>query len=143
MARVALTCWFTITALLGPGVCCCSFANASPITANGQTTSATKPTKSCCQQEVPPCGDNGKSEPGKPSKCPCNHGKQASTLPATASTTADLVTQLNLLDVLGVWLLASFALEYPAIPSASADTSPPVAKLAGRDLLAVYSVLRC
>ncbi len=148
MCHIALTLCFTITTLLGPEVCCCSFSStqrpATP-TADRQQTPITKRVKSCCQQEVPPCGDNGKPnpEPGKPSKCPCEHDKPVKTLAANGTTTADLAAQLKLLDVLCVWLLTSFTFESPAITASAADTSPPVPKLAGRDLLAAYSLLRC
>lgn len=143
MPRVALTLWFAITALLGPRVCCCSFANASPPARHGQTTPATKPVKSCCQPEALPCGDDGKPnpEPVKPSKCPCEHDKPVRTLAATVSTTADLAAQLKLLDVLRVWLPTPF--ESSAVTVVAADASPPVPKLAGSDLLAAYSLLRC
>ena len=147
MFRVALTFWFTIAALLGPRACCCSFANSSraPV-ANGQATSSAKPVKSCCQQqESLPCGDNGKQnpQPDKPSKCPCEHDKPAKTLPATGAASADLATHLELLDVFCVWLLASPTFDSPVATSASDDTPSPVLKVAGRDLLAAYSLLRC
>lgn len=144
--RAVVTLWFSITALLGPQVCCCSFANSSHApAANGQTTSSTRPVKSCCQQESPPCGDNGKPnpQPDKPSKCPCERDKPAKTLPATGAASADLATQLELLNVFCAWLLASPTFDSPVATSASADTPPPVLKVAGRDLLAAYSLLRC
>lgn len=149
MSRVALTLWFTITTLLGPGVCCCSFASslrsATPVSSEGQPAPATKPVKACCHQDAPPCGDHGKPkpEPGKPSKCPCEHGKQAKPLPPSGSATADLTFHLRLLDTLFVgallWVDPDLAVPTPAV----ADTSRTVTKLAGRDLLAVYSLLRC
>jgi len=144
MVHAAITLWFAITTLLGPWVCCCSLANpAHPTVTYGQTAPTSKPTKSCCHQEAPPSGENGKPEPGKPSKCPCEHPKPVVSLAATGTATADLAAQLNLLDVLCVWLLASFTFDSPAVASASAYTSPPFAKLAGRDMLAAYSLLRC
>lgn len=147
MGRIALTLWFAITTLLGPGVCCCSFASsphpANPAPTDVKTAPTAKPVKACCHQEAPPCGEQDKQEPGKPSKCPCEHDKQAEALPPGGNATADLAAQLKLTDTLFVGLADSFAFNFSTITSASADTSRPVFKLAGRDLLAVYSVLRC
>lgn len=149
MARVALTLWFTVTTLLGPGVCCCSFASsphpATPSSASADPARAATPVKPCCQREAPPCGEHGQQnpEPGKPSKCPCEHGKQVKTLPPGGQANADFAAQLKWIDSLFVGLLACFAFDLGATASASPDTSPPVAKLAGRDLLAAYSLLRC
>lgn len=149
MWRIALTFWFTITTLLGPGVCCCSFASSphpvNPAHTDVKTVPAAKPVKPCCHQEAPPCGEQDKQnpEPGKPSKCPCEHDKQVKTLPPSGNATADLAAQLKLTDTLFVGLAGSFAFDFGTITSASADTSRLVVKLAGRDLLAVYSLLRC
>jgi hypothetical protein len=112
----------------------------------GEPTPAAKPVKPCCHQEAPPCGDHGKSkspEPGKPSKCPCEHGKQAKPLPPTESANADLALQLRLLDTLFVGTLLWVDPDLAPPTSAVAAASLPVAKLSGRDLLAVYSLLRC
>lgn len=149
MGRIALTLWFTITTLLGPWVCCCSFAS-SPHPANlartdVKTVPTAKPVKACCHQEAPPCGEQDKQnpKPGNPSKCPCEHDKQAEALPPGGNATADFAAQLKLTDTLFVGLAGSFAFNFSTITSVSPDTSRPVVKLAGRDLLAAYSILRC
>lgn len=143
MGRVALTLWFTITTLLGPGVCCCSFATAKP-TAAGERPSA-KPVKSCCDRHDSPCCPDGRKhrEPGEPSKCPCEKGKQVTAVPPAATTTTDLSAQLKLFDALFVSLLSCSAFDLPAVDSVFADTSPPAVQPAGRELLAAYSLLRC
>lgn len=150
MTRVALTLWFTIATLAGPGVCCCSFASSSATTAlpaeNGQTVPAPKPVKSCCQTAPQQCGEQGKQnpDPSKPSKCPCEHGKQAtSSLPTSGHGGTDLVAQLKLIDALFVGFMATSAFDSSTVTPTRADTSPPVSRLAGRDLLAAYSTLRC
>lgn len=149
MGRAALTFWFTITTLLGPGVCCCSFASSphpvNPVSTGGKTVPAAKPAKPCCHQEAPPCGEQDKQnpEPGKPSKCPCEHTKQAKTLPPSGNANADFAAQLKLTDILFVGLAGTFALDLGTITPAPADASRSVVKLSGRDLLAVYSLLRC
>lgn len=150
MSRVALTLWFTITALLGPGVCCCSFAavphSVTPTSVDGRPVPAKVPVRSCCHQEAPPCGDQGRPQPSgpvKPSKCPCEHGKQAKPLPPSGVTNADLVAHLRLLDTLFVGILLWTDPDLAPPTSGVTDTSQPVIKPYGRDLLAVYSLLRC
>lgn len=139
MGRLALTFWFAFTTLLGPGVCCCSFASA----ADGRASSGLA--KSCCDQNAPPCGPDGKhhQEPGKPSKCPCEKGKQVNTLPPAGTTTTDFTAQLKLIDSLFVGLLLPYLLDLGTVTAATSDTSQPVVRLGGRDLLAAYSILRC
>ncbi|VTU01701.1 unnamed protein product [Gemmataceae bacterium] len=143
MWRFALTFWFTVTTLLGPGVCCCSFASATPTDTGGR--SSTTAAKSCCDQSTPPCGSDGKhhQEPGKPSKCPCEKGKQVNTLPPADTTTTHFAAQLKLIDSLFFGLLLPYLLDLGTITGATSDTSQPVVRLAGRDLLAAYSILRC
>ncbi len=149
MWRLALTFWFTVTTLLGPGVCCCSFASSphasTSASEGGQAALAATPVKSCCDQNSPPCCPDGKhnQEPGKPSKCPCEKGKQVNTLPPAGSTTTDFAAQLKLIDSLFVGLLLPYLLALGPITAATSDTSQPVVRLAGRDLLAAYSILRC
>ncbi len=149
MTRVALTLWFTVTALLGPKVCCCSFAASprpvTPSAADGQSSPPSKPVKSCCVPDAPPCGEHGKQspEPGKPSKCPCEHGQQVKTLPQSGPTAAELAAHLEWVGDLFAGLLACSASDSGATTSVTTDTSPPVVRLAGRDLLAAYFLLRC
>ena len=138
-----------VTALLGPRVCCCSFA-ASPApatlsSAGGQSSPPTKPVKSCCVPDAPPCGEGGQRspEPGKPSKCPCEHGQHVKAPSPRGHITADLADELKWIDNLFDGLLAFSASDPGATTSVTADTSPPVVRLAGRDLLAAYSLLRC
>jgi len=146
MGRVALTLWFSITTLLAPGACCCSFA-ASPQTEASATkpAPATKPTKSCCHQETSPCADHGKPkpEPVKPSKCPCEHAKQVNSLPVGGHANPDISVQLRLLDTCSLDSPLWVEHDLPALTSILTNTSQPVFRLAGRDLLAVYSTLRC
>lgn len=148
MARAALTVWFTVTALLGPSVCCCTFAASHPTpTSNTKQAPPTQATKSCCHkaEEAPSGDDSGqpKPEPIKPPKCPCEHAKQVNALPVAVHANADISTELRLLDArfIGIPLWVEPDLEAPS--SIHTNSSPPVSKLAGRDLLAVYSMLRC
>ncbi len=101
--------------------------------------------KSCCDQNAPPCGPDGKHnhEPGSPSKCPCEKGKQVNSLPPAETTNSDLAAQLKLIETLFVGLLFSYSLNLGTITSATTDTFQTVIRLAGRDLLAAYSQLRC
>jgi hypothetical protein len=153
MDRIALTFAFAIASLLGQGVCCCSFASSrhlvNPAPTDVKTIPTAKPVKSCCQQEalsVLPCSQQDKPnspKPGNPSKCPCKHDPQAKALPPGGHAPADPASQLKLMDTLFVGLAKSLAISFSVINSASADPSPQTVKFAGRDLLAVYSMLRC
>lgn len=149
MGCVALTFWFTITTLLGPGVCCCSFASSphsvTPRSVSGQSARLVTPVKSCCGHSVPPSCPDGKQhhEPGKPSKCPCEKAKEVNTLPPASTPTKELAAQRKLIDILSSSLLLPYLLDLGTITAATADTAHSVVRLAGRDLLAAYSVLRC
>lgn len=140
--RLALTLWFTATTFFGPGVCCCSFAaSVQPGTPEKvRPTPTTKPVKACCHREAPPCDDRPKPEPGK--KCPCEPGKQARSLPAAESARVDVATHLMWLATLADGMPAPFAFTLVTVTSRS-DPSPSPARLAGRDLLAARSLLRC
>ncbi|CAN5468486.1 hypothetical protein BH11PLA2_BH11PLA2_20980 [soil metagenome] len=145
MFRVALTLCFTLTTLLGPGVCCCSFAafaHTNPVSTSGDHLT-TKPIKSCCEQQTPPCGDHDKQKPGKPSKCPCEHGKQVTSLPPDAASTADFVAQIRLLDTLFVFLFVQVEYALSTLASSITLKFEPVSRLAGRDLLTAFCLLRC
>lgn len=149
MCRIALTLWFTITALLGPGVCCCTFGKASdggqPQSSADRDTPASKPARSCCPhgEQPAPCGDHDKPSPSPGKRCPCEHGQHLQSLPASGQAdplSADSLKMLTerLGDVLAPFTvdLISTALGHPVFP-------PPLSRLSGRDLLAVYSLLRC
>lgn len=142
MGRFALTLWFTLTTLLGPGVCCCTVASAKPTEAGEH--SPTKPVKSCCRDNTPPCCPDSQHhpEPGTPAKCPCEKGKQVTALPS-AATTSDLSAQLKLVDALFVGLPSSIAFDLFAPSSTPAAQLPSASGPFGRELLAAYSVLRC
>jgi len=142
MAHVALILWLMVSTLLGPGGCCCSFASLVP---NGVIGMTGTPVKSCCDQDATNCGEPGKGHhaPGQPSKCPCKQKSQVGTLPLSTSANADLVAQLKLIDELFVGMLAPVTFEVGTINSGTTNSYEPVLRLAGRDLLAAYCVLRC
>lgn len=148
MGRVALTVWYTLTTLVGPCVCCCSFA-ATPAAAQAAAAGPSlpaSPVKSCCHTDPQPCGEHGKQnpDPSKPSKCPCEHGKQhATSLPAGGQEGADLVAQLKLIEVLFVGFMTPSGFDLSPFATTPLVTSPPASKPAGRTLLAAYSLLRC
>jgi hypothetical protein len=148
MKTVALTLWFTLTTLLGPGVCRCSLAAATadlPIA--GQPEKAPRPVKSCCEHKSAPAGtkidratqsEPHQSQPHKPSECPCESEKQVTSLPpkGLAAASVELLAGFDALPSAG--LSASHVI-VSVRPAPDRCPSP----LAGRDLLAAYSVLRC
>lgn len=104
------------------------------------------PVKSCCHTDPQPCGEHGKQnpDPSKPSKCPCEHGKQhATSLPPGGQEGTDLVAQLKLIEVLFVGFMAPSGFDLSPFATTVLDTSSPASRPAGRTLLAAYSVLRC
>ena len=146
MGRIALTLWFTLTTLLGPGVCCCNFAASPPTQASDpKPPPAKKATKSCCHTEAPPGEDSSqpKPEPVKPPKCPCEHAKHVNALPVAGHDKADISTDLRLLDAtfVGIPIWPEYDLAAPT--SILASGTQPAFRLAGRDLLAASSMLRC
>jgi len=146
MGRIALTLWFTITSLVGPGVCCCSFAAAKPAAdspTQAEPNHAVQPAKPCCQHEASPCDSRSNSNPDPVKPCPCSHDKQVYSLPSDGDAIAGLSAQLKLFDALFVGFLAPVAFDHSTPASANSNTSQPVLRLAGRDLLSAYSLLRC
>jgi hypothetical protein len=147
--KCALTLWFTLTALLGPGVCCCSLA-AAPLATTSQPAKADgapKRAKSCCEHKLPAGAAKvdraaehapTQGQPPKPGKCPCESEKQATSLPPEAVSAAP-VEQLPSLDASPGDLAGSRP--HLIAPFRFAPDAP--APLAGRSLLAAYSVLRC
>lgn len=143
MGQIGLTLWFAFTTLLGPGVCCCSFALPSVPTAAAseaaKPVSPSKPRKACCHEQSAPCGENQgqNSQQGKPDKCPCQHDTQVQSVPPNGPNNADLATQLKL-DVIQCVLPVVFA-----TPDYTRLAIPQIVMLFGRALLAEYSILRC
>jgi len=151
MSRIVLILWFTITTILWPGVCCCSFALPSQRMSQevglGENEAASDSGQSCCCHETQACRDDGKqdhSEPAKPAKCPCEQGKQnAASLPSTSQDVTNWVAQLKLFDAQSFYSMAPSPLEFMTVSPTRAHAIPAVFRLAGRDLLAAYSLLRC
>ena len=148
MWQTALTAWFTLVTLVGPGLCCCSMATLTAAhTAKSQpaSTCLAKPANSCCEHDAPPLFKvPGKPKPATPKKCPCEQVKHyvAEALPGESPVGVELTTLLKWIEL---GLLNSYVEGSRVDPAAitTLDTSPHVPKLAGRSLLASYSVLRC
>jgi hypothetical protein len=145
--QAALTLWFTLATLLGPVACCCSLAAAAPVApaTRPPAESPAKPqhARSCCKQhaaETTARATPHPSQPTKPARCPCESGQRLTSLPPKPSLAAP-TEQPPSFDPL------SPADRHGALPhvarAAAAAAVQPVFHLAGRDLLAVYSVLLC
>ena len=147
MWRYGFTLWFTLTALLGPGVCYRSlsarlFAGTPRPPANLVSQSAAG-TARPARTEVAagdPAGEASKPAPA-PAKCPPGVGKRANSLqPRTAS---DLAADLRLAaGSLPLLPTATVLDATPAGPLGSSDFSAST-RLFGRDVLAAYCLLRC
>jgi hypothetical protein len=89
MMRIALAFWMTLTALLGPGLCCCTL---SPRAFAAATSFASESAPSAVMKRESCCGcDSSKSEqapaPGNDDRdCPCKkeHGKTAALAESAA-----------------------------------------------------------
>lgn len=146
MWHPVLTLCFTITTLFGPSLCCCGLATPANLKNSSSPISAqTKPIKSCCQPAPCPSADGEQdSSHQEKSKCPCGKTKViADTLPTNAESANDLGNQLRLLCI-------ELACGFPVKVCDSQihevgrfNSSPAVAQLSGRALLAAYSTLRC
>ena len=142
MWHSVLTLCFTFTTLFGPSLCCCSlgtFANLK------NSLSHSKPIKSCCQPASCPSADGEQdSSHNEKSKCPCGKTKAiADTLAMSAESASDLGNQLRLLNTVLACGFPVTLFESLTLDIGRYHSSPVVAHLSGRTLLAAYSTLRC
>jgi hypothetical protein len=148
MCRIALTLWFTVTTLLGPGVCCCTFAGTSAgghrTATSDQPVPVSKPAKSCCRdgQQPAPCGEQGKQSPSRDKSCPCEHGKHLKSLPPTEKGDSISAHIKVLIESLADFLVP-YSMDLVVTTRTTSAPRPPFSRLSGRDLLAAYSQLRC
>jgi hypothetical protein len=140
MVRLGLTFWFTVSALLGPGLCCCTVAGAAPVTATNEKDADPLPCACCeCSQEK---GETQTPAP-KPHRppCPCQQEYGKARLAAAAPTVVDdyrLGGQVVSPD-------GDLARSFGAVAelfgqSPDARSNPP---RSGRDILRLHHVLRC
>jgi hypothetical protein len=124
MIRLAVTVWFTVAALLGPGLCCClKVSAAEPVK---------KPAKSCCHTPT----DESPKTPAKPEPCPCQQAKAAVEYAPAEKPTAD-PGAMPTVDFVGVGPAESVTAACPAPVAADAFV------LTGRQRLALFHVLTC
>lgn len=146
MWHYVLTICFTITTLFGPSLCCCSLATTANLkNSSSPTLVQSKPIKSCCQPASCPSpdGEHDSSHHEK-SKCPCGKTKAiADTLLTSAETASDLGNQLRLLNTVLACGFPVTVFEILTLEDGRFNSSPAVAHLSGRALLAAYSTLRC
>jgi hypothetical protein len=137
MLRHGFTLWFALTALLGPGVCYRALA-ASVARPGGATAPAGREPDAA---RLAADSDHAVTGDSHPPECPSGQGKKAQALPRAAYP--DAVAELRL-PVGTASLPPSLLLPVPSddnpVGPDAAHLLPP---LAGRDLLAAYSLLRC
>ncbi len=102
MLRIAVSLYLMFAALVGPGLCCCTFTRLWTSQSHGQQVAQTeRQVPSCCRhcREVPP----SREQPTQPEKppCPCksNQGTATAILPSHSEAggnqySADLVQKL-------------------------------------------------
>lgn len=141
MWRYGFTLWFALTALLGPGVC--YRALAASVAQLGEATAPVGHEPAPGSDTARDVADAGDASTGgsQPPKCPPGQGKRANALPPTS--TSDLAAELRL----PVGAAPVPPLLVLPVPLAENTTGPACAhlstRLAGRDLLAAYCLLRC
>jgi len=133
MVQYLLTFWFSVTTLIGPGVCCCTlFAPDS--------SSPSNEVPSCCQAEKSPTND--KNEPIQPvrdrSECPCKHLKVATSDKGVLLESVALGRTFDPFATLALTFRISTA-DHEFRIDCPPTHSPP----SGRALLAMYHILRC
>jgi hypothetical protein len=147
MAQLLVTLWFAFTALLGPGLCCCTLlpSAATPDVADQTPVSAPKqPCKKCCQCDTEPnrapltdtpAGSSG--TPATPS-CPCKD--KSPSCVATPKT----VTEAKPAFLGFLWLAAvtGFA-DGTALPVLPHDIFAQAYPLASAQDIYVLQQLRC
>jgi len=141
MWQVAFTFWFALTAVMGPSLCCCTVAVAA---SKGDHAAPTAP-KSCCQQESLPTApaDTHDSSGDQSSKCPCEKSRHVDSL-ASESTVESVAVPVKFFELLpGDWSNWPSIELLPKSTGYNASSSSSVTTLAGRELLSLYSLLRC
>ena len=145
MAHVILVIWYTATALLGPGVCCC--AGRSAATPVHHQAKAPTGKRTCCgSTEHTSRSDHSPKKDHTPADCPCKHHK-AAQLPPLAGTSngSELFGKLRAFDLNWSDWAVSAAFDRSTAPPADSLTDLPASpgKLGGRALLSACQILRC
>ena len=136
MVRLILTLWFALTALLGPGTCCCLFASHAPAAAP----------KVEAKPACPACAKKKTPDPVKAPKpaCPCKKDSTQCPHAVTATQAPEINAHRLLADAFALVLsfdgpsceVCKLAGPGPEVPAA-----PPF--LDTDDLLYVCHILRC
>lgn len=151
MFRVLLLSWYTLTALAGPALCCCSAqAIIHGETAASETNHPAPPVKkSCCQPSEGSAKTSNSSknhQNGHPDECPCKKQpkKDHDRASPAGNGVAEASGQARPLDC-SFFDSFSLASSLTRSPVDRGCGSPPNESpaLAGRDLLAAYHILRC
>lgn len=145
MCRVAISLWLVISTLLGPSLCCCSFAacmagNSGVESKTPTNSSLPKRHKSCCCQDEPNQRNKDSAPSKAPKTCPCREGRSPASLGQNASEELQVRNCVN-------WLLSI----QPAIDLAfhgladigRAGPAHQVQFRRGQDLLSAFQILRC
>jgi hypothetical protein len=123
MVRLLLTLCYALTALPGPGLCCCALRAPEPASA---APAQAEPCCPCCQHESPPASDH---QP--PSRCGCREAQpDEATLPDTVEPPALSAAPID-------------AVSHAPGEIAHPDAAPAPAFHEPARLLRVFHLLRC
>ena len=148
MLHVALTLWYTVTALLGPYLCCwvrCETASPAPQVALGTPTVVPKE-HSCCSEEAPaPIPVSTPDDPCSPQKPTCPYC-QKQILESQAILASPTLALDDLLDHPQAISNDVLSLEVPFVVAATvaeSRTGPPAPFPSAYDLICVFHIMRC
>lgn len=141
MWRYGFTLWFAVTALLGPGVCYRALAASVARLGEATAPAGGEPARAPDANPFVAGPENARPGDSQPPACPPGQGKRANALPPTSAS--DLAAELRL----PVGVAPVPPLLVLPVPLVGNPTRPARAhlstRLAGRDLLAAYCLLRC
>lgn len=152
VVRFFLACWMFLTSALGPALCCCVPAFATPSSPDKPTATPSLVTSTGRCPLCHPTGSTQPADPKSPGKCPCGPTSPGQKdCPCRNHHLTPVITEAAgvRLSVAAVWSLVltplvAFAVEHPLTAPASprtAHTGPP--PLAGVELLHRLHVLVC
>jgi hypothetical protein len=147
MGRILITSWFILTALPGPGFCCCSLALAQHTTRTQVAAKPEpKPKHSCCQNSTQENTDKQTPLDHPRTPCPCQQQSQKHFL----ALDQDLKVEEHsfshaLLALLNGALLGNDCVDRgcPGESLGGRDATANLPFLSAHDLLFAHHLLRC
>jgi hypothetical protein len=146
MGRTAITAYLIVLALIGPGLCCCTFAKSFEKRGYRRNAAPTAH-RHCCQKHRPKSEHGVPKEPaGDSSPCPCNnHRNTPVALLSCDVETVKLIKSGLMVDQLSVvnWFFPGAIQPALQAGASTTDLASGDAFSTGQDILRALSQLRC